>query len=342
MYKSLDKVYIERVIGFINEEKDLIPPVVTNASKKIKKPKPPQINYDEIITGGVHDENKLNSITPIAIGSKQIHKNDLPIWKELYFLSPPKIGESEGASKGSGNGELAIYWFLKKNPTYTSIKDARYSITGSADMMIGDTGIEVKAYPLRDRDIKIGRYKQAGGKETGYKNNVVLNTVLGLNVLLSKISLSESDIKTAKKEGLTTDAANFKYDALNTSFQKIGKLYKIIKEEPALQQFSVFQYLRNNIETVYNYNGIPYSDDSVKFAEDNAKQLLWNYARTKLIDKPGANGYIVNCNEDGNMEWMYVSKNLLNNVFYPNWFTGYEVHAAGAELFINKNFFKHV
>ena len=341
MYKSLDKVYFEQIISQFNEKIYLPPTTPIPSIIKNNKPKIPSPGYDKIIMDAIHDEVKLNSITPIAIGNKHIHHKDSLIWKESYQLAPPKMGKIEGKSKGSGNGELAVYWFLKKNLSYSNIQDTRYLKAGSADMMIGNIGIEVKAYPLNDRDIKIGRYKQAGGKETGYKNNVVLNTVLGLNVLSSKISLTDTNIKSAKKEGLTTDSANFRYDAINMAFQKIGKLYTIVQSDPTLQQFNIFLDLKNKIETVYSYNGVPYSDNSVKFAEDNAKQLLWNYARTKLLDKPGSNGYIVNCNEHGDMEWLFVSEKLLSNVMYPEWFKGTEVYASGAELYLNKDIFQH-
>ena len=239
---------------------------------------------------------------------------------------------------GSGFGELAIYWFLKK--TYPSIQDTRYLSSGAADMVIEDIGIEVKAYPMGATDIKIGKFRSAG-KEEGKKNNIILNTVLGLNTLMSKISLSESDIKAAKKEGLTNDAGNFRYNTLFTAFEKISKLHKVIEDEPMLQSFNVFEYLKNNINTVYSYLNVPYTDDIKKFASDNAKQLLWNFTRAKLLEKPGINGYIVNCDRQGKMEWLYVDKNLLNDVNFPSWFKGDEVYASAGELYINKGFFKN-
>ena len=341
MYKSLDKVYLEKIFGLINEQATVtqLPQPIVPKPKKITSP---PMSYDAVIekafAGDLQDLDKLKNIDGIKIGSTMINSKDHSVWLKLFELTPPKKNETEGSTKGSGFGELAIYWFLKK--TYPSIQDTRYLRSGAADMAIEDIGIEVKAYPMGATDIKIGKFRSAG-KEEGKKNNIILNTVLGLNTLMSKISLSESDIKAAKKEGLTNDAGNFRYNTLFTAFEKISKLHKVIEDEPMLQSFNVFEYLKNNINTVYSYLNVPYTDGTKKFASDNAKQLLWNFTRAKLLEKPGINGYIVNCDRQGKMEWLYVDKNLLNDVNFPSWFKGDEVYASAGELYINKGFFKN-
>jgi hypothetical protein len=336
MYKSLDTVYLEKIFGSIHKQANVarIPRFLIPKPKKVTLT---SMSYDDVIEKAFKDNlQELNDIKGIDLKSTKINPVDRSVWFKLFELSPPKKNETEGSTKGSGFGELAIYWFLKK--TNPSIQDNRYSKIGAADMVIGDVGIEVKAYPIGATDIKIGKFRSAG-KEEGKKNNIILNTVLGLNTLMSKISLSESDIKIAKKEGLTNDAGNFRYNTLFTAFEKIDKLHKVIENEPMLQSFNVFEYLKNNIDTVYRYLNVPYTNDIKKFASDNAKQLLWNFTRAKLLDKPGVNGYIVNCDKQGNMEWLYIDKNLLSDISFPAWFKGDEAYAAAGELYINKGFF---
>ena len=336
MYKSLDTVYLEKIFGSIHKQANVarIPQFLIPKPKKVTLT---SMSYDDVIEKAFKDNlQELNDIKGIDLKSTKINPVDRSVWFKLFELSPPKKNETEGSTKGSGFGELAIYWFLKK--TNPSIQDNRYSKIGAADMVIGDVGIEVKAYPIGATDIKIGKFRSAG-KEEGKKNNIILNTVLGLNTLMSKISLSESDIKIAKKEGLTNDAGNFRYNTLFTAFEKIDKLHKVIENEPMLQSFNVFEYLKNNIDTVYRYLNVPYTNDIKKFASDNAKQLLWNFTRAKLLDKPGVNGYIVNCDKQGNMEWLYIDKNLLSDISFPAWFKGDEAYAAAGELYINKGFF---
>ena len=336
MYKSLDTVYLEKIFGSIHKQANVarIPQFLIPKPKKVTLT---SMSYDDVIEKAFKDNlQELNDIKGIDLKSTKINPVDHSVWFKLFELSPPKKNETEGSTKGSGFGELAIYWFLKK--TNPSIQDNRYSKIGAADMVIGDVGIEVKAYPIGATDIKIGKFRSAG-KEEGKKNNIILNTVLGLNTLMSKISLSESDIKIAKKEGLTNDAGNFRYNTLFTAFEKIDKLHKVIENEPMLQSFNVFEYLKNNIDTVYRYLNVPYTNDIKKFASDNAKQLLWNFTRAKLLDKPGVNGYIVNCDKQGNMEWLYIDKNLLSDISFPAWFKGDEAYAAAGELYINKGFF---
>ena len=336
MYKSLDTVYLEKIFGSIHKQANVarIPRFLIPKPKKVTLT---SMSYDDVIEKAFKDNlQELNDIKGIDLKSTKITPVDRSVWFKLFELSPPKKNETEGSTKGSGFGELAIYWFLKK--TNPSIQDNRYSKIGAADMVIGDVGIEVKAYPIGATDIKIGKFRSAG-KEEGKKNNIILNTVLGLNTLMSKISLSESDIKIAKKEGLTNDAGNFRYNTLFTAFEKIDKLHKVIENEPMLQSFNVFEYLKNNIDTVYRYLNVPYTNDIKKFASDNAKQLLWNFTRAKLLDKPGVNGYIVNCDKQGNMEWLYIDKNLLSDISFPAWFKGDEAYAAAGELYINKGFF---
>ena len=125
MYKSLDTVYLEKIFGSIHKQANVarIPRFLIPKPKKVTLT---SMSYDDVIEKAFKDNlQELNDIKGIDLKSTKINPVDHSVWFKLFELSPPKKNETEGSTKGSGFGELAIYWFLKK--TNPSIQDNRYS-----------------------------------------------------------------------------------------------------------------------------------------------------------------------------------------------------------------------
>ena len=191
MYKSLDTVYLEKIFGSIHKQANVarIPRFLIPKPKKVTLT---SMSYDDVIEKAFKDNlQELNDIKGIDLKSTKITPVDRSVWFKLFELSPPKKNETEGSTKGSGFGELAIYWFLKK--TNPSIQDNRYSKIGAADMVIGDVGIEVKAYPIGAINMakKLSTSAQ-GGMFFNRNPQQKMDKVYG--DMLSKISKRISDI----------------------------------------------------------------------------------------------------------------------------------------------------
>ena len=73
-----------------------------------------------------------------------VNGEDGNIFKQLYSVAPPKKNSTDDiGSKGSGHGEVALYWLLSKN---NDVQDNRKG--GAADLLVNGFGVEVKAYDL--------------------------------------------------------------------------------------------------------------------------------------------------------------------------------------------------
>jgi len=337
MYKSLDKVYLENVAtilkNVLTEQDANIPGPEQSALPPPKPKKTPVIDasYDEIIYSRYPgDKSDLEKITGIQLpsNSTKLHiVGDLnkKVWSSLFEIAPPKKGKAEGQTKGSGNGELAMYWFLKKsNP---GVRDTRYEAAGKADIAVGDVGVEVKAYPMNDLYIKIGKFRTAG-ESVGKQNNIAINTVLGMGTLMGKIAMPEG-----KSKGKIADPGNFNFEDFNKSFEKINKLYKAVDDPYLLSNFDIFKQIHENIDLVYGYLGKKES------SEELAKNLLWKTLIIKILNKPGPGGFIINCDVAGNMEWFKIPTGL-DPENMPSAFKGDDVKAGSGELFVSKRLFR--
>jgi hypothetical protein len=321
MYKSHTSVCLNETV------KQTVPAPWTGIAKTLSLNENAVNNsYDEVIEKAFEgDLESLNNIEGIDIGTPRINSKDAAVWLKLYNLAPPRVGKKEGQTKGSGNGELAVYWFLNKKSS-NKVYDNRFAKSGSADLIIGDIGIEVKAYDQSEY-IKVGKFKSSG--KNAKQNNLVLSSVFGMDALLSKLNFESN-----KKSDSIADMGNFNYNKLFDGFSKMNSIYVAVSE-PALRfTFPVFEYIYNNIDRIYKFIG---SEDS----KVCALQTLLNLTLDKLSLKPGDNGYIVNVNQDGSsIEWLHVNIGKIKSKFEGENFEKDSVRVRSGELYINKSLLK--
>ena len=132
--------------------------------------------YNKLIAATL--KTTINNI-PLPIDNYELGKGttisneqDLQIFVKLFSLAPSTKLSEAGDSKGSGKGEIAIYWLLSKQ---YQVDDARDR--DEPDLKIGNTGVEVKSYP--GRGFKLGKFKSQ------INNRKLLSTVFGLKALFS-------------------------------------------------------------------------------------------------------------------------------------------------------------
>jgi hypothetical protein len=243
-------------------------------------------SYNKIIT------NKLGSL-PIPVGDYELGKDvnvsgeDAKIFKELYSISPPKKGSTEDVgSKGSGNGEVAMYWLLSKN---YNVQDSRKG--GDPDLLInGNIGLEVKSYDS-DR-MALGRF--GSDKE----NLELLNSIFGLYSLITTLE---------HKQLNKASALNFSSKELIEAFKELSNFSK----EDKLREldFPIIKNMYDNVDKVLLQLGIESHDFS---PEDASAEMFKKLLLKKLNIKPGLNGFIVNVDINGNIEYHHVTEEKVN------------------------------
>jgi len=323
MYKSLHSIYLEHVqksgirapwLSVISEaDVDQVQPeAVPVKAVKPKKASAPTKSYDEVCKTVIDSNPELVkladrwSVSKIYLLPATSTINSIPadfrqLWQALYEVTPPRVGQEEGGTKGSGNGELDLYWFLKSSGL--SIQDNRLAEAGSADLIITDTntGIEVKAYDKQPW-LKIGKFSK-NVTEDQKMNNMCLDTIFGLDTLLrsGKSSSNEPTVDNVKAGNiLTFNKTNLKKACI--SLLRVASLVT----DPVLANYDFFKIIESKIKQVADYLQLP----SVKGLDEDssmlANSLMYKLLITKLKNKPGDGGFIVNVNKLGNIEWLKV------------------------------------
>ena len=347
MYTSLDNVYLEKVkkigvrapwINVISEAdvEQVQPESLPVKDIKPKKSSGPAISYDDICNKVINSDPQLKKLAdewvakkipllPTTTETNSIPQHYQPLWKELYNISPPKAGEIEGSSKGSGNGELALYWFLK--PSNPSIQDNRTAEAGAADLIIKgdgkDIGIEVKSYNT-SRILKIGKFSKNDTPDQK-NNNLCLDTIFGLDTLFST-SNSKSN---ATKSG---NLSNFNFKNTKNACLSLLKITELITDT-ALANYNIFENIKDKIKQVFEYLNFK----TVKASEENAgilaNRLLYRLLIEKLTVKPGDGGFFVNVDNIGNIKWLKVDFEKIENKFKKP--DNEYVHARYSELYLD-------
>lgn len=315
---------------------------LSTSSPKLKSSKPVSTSdpdlYDKIIAKtllGDPDKHKLIPLpsenytlgTSVNISNAQ----DLKYFKQLFAVTPPKTGQSLETSvgtKGSGNGEIALYWLLQKK--YRSkVADGRGG--SEPDLKVSGVGVEVKAYDTKK--IGLGRF----GDQRD--NRLLLSIAFGIKTLLSSFSAGKSS------ESRVPSLDTFNKFELIQAFTSVLELNSNASLRQISPTFPPIKALYDQIDHVLKELGYA-NATKLKANEETAKEvsakLLIKFLNTKLELKPGFGGYLAT---------VWASENSAG-VSYTQINEGYEsklssdeildnVNANGAALLINPdNLFK--
>jgi hypothetical protein len=255
------------------------------------------ININEAGSSEIYNkiiEKKLGSF-PTPKGDYKLGVNvnlqgeDAKIFKELYPISPPKSGQedSEVGSKGSGNGEIAMYWLLSKNYT---VVDGRGG--GKPDLYVNNIGVEVKAYSTKK--ITLGRFS------SDTNNLVLLNTLFGLNSLVS--SLEKNDTKSKKSNPL-----NFTKSDIVEAFESLRDFSSNSELRELSPKYQLIKNIFDKVDELIGKLNLS-SDFSV---DEAAANMVKSIISSKIKEKPGDGGYIVNVTENGDIKYIQVTQDKL-------------------------------
>jgi len=262
----------------------------------------------------------------ISIGSKSIAPADLPVWKALFYSAPKKKGEKEGQSKGSGNGELSLYWFLKNSGI--SIEDTRGGNKPDFTAVVdgAPVGIEVKSYSkISNNMLQLGRFRNISDP-AAMDNVKMLNALFGYSVLVKAFTYNlnkgsspvlameaannyviEKDKEKNEEEEIsieTSNADNWTGAAILELFKNLDLVedicIKILDANANLGNENIVVNMINNVQSIYDKLGLqPVIEDKSVYV----KKLFLNIINERLGTKPGDKGYIVNVASTGKMDW---------------------------------------
>jgi hypothetical protein len=298
MTNSLQKIYENVLRGSVNHQpkKSLthIYEQVTKATPAPKAVKPkkveaPKVNYDQVIARALGDKNRPpNGNYKLGV-SGNVEASDMELYKMLFPITPPKTGEGVDSvgTKGSGNGEIALYWLLSKNYPVQDNRDA-----GKPDLEVYDgrnIGVEVKAYDTAR--MGLGRF----GDQR--ENRALLSIIFGIHALLREgVGTGEG---ADKRSAPSLDS--FNRHQLTAAFQTIKQLVNNIElRNLGSNGFTPIKSIYDQIDTVLNALDIRSPDFT---PEEGAAKMLSLLLITKLRDKPGFNNFIINMTKDGKLHY---------------------------------------
>jgi hypothetical protein len=249
---------------------------------------------------------------------KITNDHDRKIFSELYKIAPPTAGQGVDAagSKGSGHGEIALYWLLKFQKDPYTVEDSRGG--GSADLLVNGIGVEVKAFP-KGETIQLGRV----GKYTTQLTR--LNTIFGVNALIT-------DFSGGGKKTLPPNAIHASSKDIEEACEHVLEVSK----HESLRMFNMpfITSMFNKIDEVLSFYGNPTD------AKELASKLLRDLLVAKFIDKPigsGEAGYVINVSPHGDLEYTYITKVGLQTLDLDKVYSGVFINQGMINF--NKNIF---
>jgi len=254
---------------------------------------PGDAEYDAVIRNhlGLNDDqpipqpkNKYPFDPSGGTFSIQVKGDDLKYWSDFWTLTPPKKGAEIGTtSKGSGDGEISLYWLYQHSNTI-DVKGTQGS--DNPDLRFGGLGVEVKAFTKHGGKHGLGRFGQ------DREQLKLLGVIFGINTLTTLFKGIPDGKSRAPKDvnPLTWDGNNLK-DAM----EEVLKFKNVDIDQLAdIPGYDVFKDIKQNLDFLDKKLG-DYST-----AEEGARAMALEFIKPKVARKPGDGGFLVNVLRTGN------------------------------------------
>ena len=299
---KLKKIYEELCKNSLSKDTSTatLPKIYEAVAKKssggLLSSKQSNVTYDNVIAKALFgDSSKIQDI-PVPKGNYKlggtykVFPEDMKVYTALFPVTPPKADQdletTSVGTKGSGNGEIALYWLLNKNYSVTDNRSA-----GKPDLSINvngtEIGVEVKAYD--SKTIGLGRF---GDQK---HNRSLLSIVFGLKALLSGLSPAG---QTKRPPSLDT----FNKEELINAFSilSIFDNNSQLREAASSKNFIPINEIYKQVDLVIRGLNLT----SGKYTpEEGAAKMLLTFLSTKLSEKPGFGGYMANVKSNGDISY---------------------------------------
>jgi len=221
----------------------------------------------------------------------QVKSDDMKYWKDFWELTPPKEGQTEGGTKGVGNGEISLYWLYQHSESGINVQDTRGA--DNPDLTFDGLGVEVKAYPKHTGKHGLGRFGQ------DREQLKMLGVIFGINSLSKQF---KGDQEGKNVNPLTWDGGNLK-----AAMEEVIKFQDIDLDQLA-DIYDIFSDIKSNIEFLNDRLG------SYSTAEEGARKMALEFIRPKIERKPGPGGFLVNVLVNGDCKfWQIDYQKVLDN-----------------------------
>ena len=214
--------------------------------------------------------------------SIQVKGDDLKYWQDFWTLTPPKAGAKIGTtSKGSGDGEISLYWLYQHSDSGVEARGTQGS--DNPDLEFDGLGVEVKAFPGHSGKQGLGRFGQ------DVEQLKMLGVIFGINALSTQFKGIPTDGKRADKDvnPLTWDGKNLK-DAMEEVIR-----FQSVDLTQLSDIYPIFQQIQENLDFLNEKLG------SYTTAEEGARAMSLEFIKPKIARKPGDGGFLVNVLKTG-------------------------------------------
>tara|TARA_Y100000361_G_scaffold151726_1_gene169668 strand:+ start:455 stop:1639 length:1185 start_codon:yes stop_codon:yes gene_type:complete len=231
--------------------------------------------------------------------SIQVKGEDLKYWDDFWNLTPPKVGAEIGTtSKGSGDGEISLYWLYQHSDSGTSVRGTQGA--DNPDLEFNGLGVEVKAFKGHVGKQGLGRFGQ------DREQLKMLGVIFGINALASRFKGLPEGGKRGEKDvnPLTWDGKN-----LEDAMEEVIKFQKIDLEQLAsIPGYDIFKEIKENMDFLNERLG------NYTSAEEGARSMALEFIKPKIARKPGDGGFLVNVLRTGDCRfWKIEYDKVVNN-----------------------------
>jgi hypothetical protein len=284
--------------------------------------------YDKVIK----DALKVDQV-PLVKGkyklgqSGTVDSSDMSIFKKLYPITPPKSDKEIGTAgtRGSGNGEIALYWLLQGSGY--DVKDSRGK--SSPDLTVnGSTGVEVKSSD--NKYIDLGRYARLDSITN------LLNSLFSIYETLQDVPDLEESPALSKNKTKTINSANFSIDNIKDATNLVIDFYNQIKKDKDLISIPVIKNLYNKIRILFDQTPKEIDKHSSETLSAGLLRILFIGI---LREKPGIGGYIANVQENGKIQYFKVTEESIKGITDDKILAKAAVNAAHSFLKIKPELF---
>jgi len=231
----------------------------------------------------------------------QVESEDMKYWNLFWNLTPPKAGAAIGTtSKGSGDGEISLYWLYQHSNSGVEARGTQGS--DNPDLEFNGVGVEVKAY---------GKIAHASAKGLGRFSSDkpqldALGILFGFQKLIVALVPNEKG-----KFPADISPSNFHAHQLVGAFETLQKLLDI-DDTGELEQlgeiYSLFKDIKTRLDSLKSKIG------EWKDPEDGARKMTIYFMSPKVGRKPGDGGFLVNVKDDGDCRfWGFSTEKLINH-----------------------------
>jgi hypothetical protein len=229
----------------------------------------------------------------------QVKGNDLKHWKDFWELAPPVAGKEIGTkSKGTGNGEVALYW-LYQHGGAPGVNVEGTQGSDNPDLEFNKVGVEVKAFGKAHEKAKgLGRWSQDKDQLDA------LGILFGFQKLVSTLQP-----KSSGKLPPDISPNNFKGYQLKDAFDQLAKL-KEVKLERLGEEYPIFLDIKGRLDSLTAKIG----DWDPEDTEDAARRMAVYFISPKVGRKPGDGGFLTHVLENGDCRfWAFDVEKLKNH-----------------------------